>query len=184
MRDVLGAVRAALIISVLASPALAQQQNDIPPPPPDNFAPVTEAEVLAKLPERERQIVQHESDPKNRFDKLLDISDLRLADVGAKLDAHAPSVADSLVLYESVLRVADQLIRSPQAKAAERDKKFKRFERRLGKQLPVLRAIVDALPYNDSSTGAAVLATVQRLRASALDSALGVEILAPSAPQE
>jgi len=183
MRDVFGAARVALAILALAGSALAQQQSDIPPPPPDNFVPVTEAEVLAKLPERERMLVQHETDPKDRFDALLDVSDLRLADVGAKLDAHAPSVADSLVLYESVLRVADQLIRSPQAKAAERDKKFKRFERRLGKQLPVLRAIVDALTYNDSTTGAAVLTTDEHLRAAALDSALGVEILSPAQHQ-
>jgi hypothetical protein len=179
MRGVFGAARAALLVAVLAGPAPAQQQSDIPPPPPENFVPVTEAEVLAKLPERERALVQHETDPKARFDALLDVSDLRLADVGAKLDAHAPSLTDALVLYESVLRVADQLIRSPQARTAERDKRFKRFERRLGKQLPVLKAIVDALAYQDSTTGAAVLATVQRLRAAALDSALGVEILTP-----
>jgi hypothetical protein len=187
MRSILTATRGRALASVAAAlsarPGLARPQQDIPPPPPpDNFAPVTEAEVLAKLPERERAIVVHETDPRDRFLALLDVSDLRLADVGAKLDAHTGPVAPSLLLYESVVRVADQLVRSPASRAEPRDKRYKQFEKRLGKQLSLLTAIVDDLSYQDSTTGAAVLQTVKRVRAAALNSALGVDILAP--PEE
>jgi hypothetical protein len=167
--------------AALAAPAGARQNPDVtpPPPPPDNFTPVTEAEVLAKLPDRERALVANETNARDRFMALLDVSDLRLAECSTKFDAHAESVAPALLLYESVLRVADQLIRSPAARVEERDKRYKQFEKRLAKQLQVLKPLVAELSYRDSTTGAAVLQTVQRLRATALNSALGVDILAP-----
>jgi hypothetical protein len=172
---------AAILALSAAGDAPARQNPDLtpPPPPPENFTPVTEAEVLAKLPERERQLVLKESDPKERFDRLLDVSDLRLAEVGARVDSRSGGVAPSLLLYEAVLRVADQVIRDPKTKAEPRDKRFKRFERRLSKQLPILQAVATELSYQDSSTGAAVVETVKRLRAAALNSALDVDILAP-----
>jgi len=172
-----------VVVATTLAPVAARQQDVPPPPPPaDNFAPVTEAEVLAKLPERERAIVTAQTDPRERFTALLDVSDLRLADIGARVDAHEAPIAASLLLYESVLRVADQVIRSPATRVAARDKRFKQFEKRLGKQISVLKPLVDELSYQDSTTGTAVLQTVQRLRVTALNSALGVDILAP--PEE
>lgn len=175
---------AALAVSAaLAAPAAAavlQGGQDTPPPPPaENFAPVTEAEVLAKLPEKERALVTARTDPRERFDALLDVSDLRLADVASQIDAHAASVSPSLLLYDSVVRLADQLIRDPASRMPARDKRFKQFEKRLGKQLSRLKQLVADLPYRDTNTGAATVQTVERVRAAALNSALGVDILAP-----
>ncbi len=173
---------AALATVLLASVAAAQQQNDqiVPPPPPaENFAPVTEAEILAKLPDRERALVERETDPKSRFDAYLAVSDMRLAEIGTRLSARTGPVLDALLLYEGVLRVADQLIRSPQAKAPPRDKRYKQFERRLTKQLTVLKPLVSELSYDESTTGSAILETVQRLRVAALNTALDSEILNP-----
>lgn len=172
---------AIFVMSVVASMAVAQQQNDqgIPPPPAENFAPVTEAEILAKLPDRERALIERETDLKARFDAYLTVSDLRLAEIGTRLSARTGPVLDALLLYEGVLRVADQLIRSPQAKAPPRDKRYKQFERKLTKQLSTLKPLVSELSYDESTTGSAILETVKRLRAAALNTALDSEILNP-----
>lgn len=174
-------VVASLVLALSCAAVSAQQgvPPDVspPPPPPETFVPVTETEVLGQLPAREREMVQKEDDPKDRFDAWLDVSDLRLADAGAKLDGGSASVAEALLLYDSVLRVADQVLRSPEARAKPRDKHYKRFERRLNKQLSVLTPLVSELSVADTPTGEAVLETVKRLRTEALNSALGVDIL-------
>jgi hypothetical protein len=171
------AAAAAVLLAFMSALAPARQDQDIPPPPPENFAPVTEAEVLARLPERERAMVASSASPRDRFERFVEVSELRLADIGSKLDARAPSVVESLLLYEAVIRVADQLLRSKEAKVPPRDKRFKRFERQLGRQISMLAAVMGQLSYEDSPTGTAVLATARRLRVAALNSALDVEIL-------
>jgi hypothetical protein len=171
---------AAVLLAFVTATAPARQFQDIPPPPPDNFAPVTEADVLARLPDRERAMVTSGASPRDRFERLVEVSELRLADIGTKLDARAPSVVDALLLYEAVIRVADQLLRSKEAKVPPRDKRFKRFERQLGRQISMLEPMLAELSYDETPTGAAVLATARRLRVAALNSALDVEIL--SAP--
>ena len=173
------AVVAFVVLALMSVAAGARQDPGItpPPPPPENFVPVTEADVLARLPERERAIVVRDSMPRDRFERFVEVSELRLADLGAKLDAHAPSVVESLLLYEAVIRVADQVLRSKEAKVPPRDKRFKRFERQLGRQIGMLESMLDELSYEDGPTGAAVLATARRLRAAALNSALDVDIL-------
>ena len=169
---------AALSASANASPA-RRQSPDVPPPPPpvEDFVTFTEPEILAKLPERERALVERSPAPRDRFDALLEVSDLRLADVGTKLDAHAASVADSLLLYRAVVIAADRRLRSPEAKVEPRDKRFKNFERHLNKHLSLLRAFSSELPANDVDTGVAVTETVKRLRVAALHSALDSHVL-------
>ena len=173
------AVVASIVLALASAAAPARQRPDItpPPPPPENFVPVTEADVLARLPDRERALVASETAPRDRFERYVEISDLRLDDVGARLDAQAASVVEPLLLYEAVIRVADQLLRSKEARVPPRDKRFKRFERRLGKQIALLESMVAEMSYEDSPTGAAVLATAKRLKAAALNSALDVDIL-------
>jgi hypothetical protein len=173
------ALIATVVLALVSAAAAAGQQPDItpPPPPPENFTPVSIADVLARLPERERAMVAEKGSARDRFERLVEVSDLRLADVGAQLDARAPSVVEGLLLYEAVIRVADQTLRSDEAKVPPRDKRFKRFERRLGRQISTLQSMLDELSYEDSPTGAAVLETARRLRAAALNSALDVDIL-------
>jgi hypothetical protein len=171
------AVVAALLLAVASAAVPARQGPDIPPPPPENFAPVTEADVLARLPDRERAMVASGANPRDRFERFVEVSELRLADVGAKLDSRAPSVVEPLLLYEAVIRVADQVLRSKEARIPPRDKRFKRFERQLGRQISLLESMLDELSYEDSPTGTAVLETARRLRVAALNSALDVEIL-------
>lgn len=171
-----------LLAALSASGSASSAQKpapDVPPPPPpvEDFVALTEPEVLAKLPERERAMVERSPAPRDRFEALLEVSDLRLADVGSKLDAHVPSVSDSLLLYRAVVLAADRRLRSPEAKVEPRDKRFKNFERHLNKQLALLRALTTELPANDIDTGTAVTETVKRLRVAALHSALDSNVL-------
>jgi len=169
---------AALSASVHASSA-QRQAPDVPAPPPpvEDFVTLTEPEVLAKLPERERAMVERSPAARDKFEALLEVSDLQLADIGSKLDAHVPSVSDSLLLYRAVVIAADRRLRSPEAKVEPRDKRYKNFERRLNKQLALLRAFFTELPANDVDTGTAVTETVKRLRVAALHSALDSNVL-------
>lgn len=167
-----------LFVVPVATAAQDQHPEIAPPPrPSENFIHMTEAEVIAQLPARERQMVQQQTAPRDRFDVLLDVSDLRLADVGAKLDAGAPSVAQELLLYEAVVRVADEILRKPATGIVPRDKRFKKFERRLGRQLTLLKALTPELRPDDATTGSAVIATVTRIRNTALESALDSDML-------
>ena len=149
----------------------------VPPQPSETFVKMTEAELLAKLPERERSLVEAVRDPRGRFDKLLDVSDMRLAALGVELDRGSDSVRDALLLYDATLRIAERRLRAPETKAAPRDKLYKRFERRLAKQKPVLRSIVDDLRPDDALTGQSVWISVEAIRIRALNSALDAEVL-------
>ena len=170
---------ASLVLALASAAVPARQGPDIapPPPPPENFTPVSEADLLPRLPERERAMVASQASPRGRFERLLEVSDLRLADVGAQLDANSRSVVEPLLLYEAVIRVADQVLRSKEARVPPRDKRFKQFERRLGKQIATLESMLDELTFEDSTTGSAVLSTARRLRVNAINSALDVDIL-------
>lgn len=175
----LSALLAVVGASLMAAGAAAGQRPDVPPPPPpaENFVRLSEAEILTRLPERERERVEREQGARDKFEALLDVSDERLDDLGDRIDAGAGSLSDGLILYQSILLAADDRLRSPEANVKPRDKRFKKFERELNKQLGLLRAIVADLPYEDAATGVAVLETVERLRAAALNSALDVDIL-------
>ena len=168
-----------LALMVCSAPASAIQRPEVPPPPrpAENIVHLTEAEVIAQLPPRERQMVLGQTEPRDRFEVLLDVSELRLADIGAKVDAGAPSVTPELLLYESVVRVTDELLRKPSTGIGARDKRFKKLERRLGRQLSLLKALVPSLSSDDQATGASVVANITRIRNSALESALDANVL-------
>jgi hypothetical protein len=164
------------LLALFAGDAVASQQ-DIPPPPPENFVRMTESEVLAQLPERERGMVEREQSARDKFEALLDVSELRLADLEHRVTEGARPYVPTLLLYEAVVLAANDRLRSPEAGVKPRDKRYKEFERRLNRQLGILKAVVAALPYTDASTGEAVVGTVTKVRAAALDSALDVNIL-------
>jgi hypothetical protein len=128
-------------------------------------------------------MVERSPAPRDRFEALLEVSDLRLADVGSKLDAHAASISDALLLYRAVVIAADRRLRSPEANVAPRDKRYKVFERRLNKQLALLKSLSADLSANDIDTGTAVTETVKRLRVAALHSALDSNVLDASEDQ-
>jgi hypothetical protein len=160
--------------------ALPQQgppEVPVPPPPSETFMRLTEAELIARLPERERMLIDAVRDPRQRFDKLLDVSDMRLAAVGLELDRGVGSVRDELLLYDATLRLAEARLRAPETRAAPRDKLFKRLERRLAKQKLVFDSILDSLRADDLPTGQSVANTIESIRIRALNSALDSEVL-------
>lgn len=149
----------------------------VPPPPSETFLKLTEAELLARLPERERALVEAVRDPRQRFDKLLDVSDMRLAAVGLELDRGVGSVRDELLLYDATLRITEAQLRAPATKAPPRDKLYKRLERRLAKQKLIFESILDSLRADDLPTGQSVANTIETIRIRALNSALDSEVL-------
>ena len=169
----------AAVLVVDADPRLRQEPPDVPvpPPPSETFLRLTEAELLARLPERERALIEAVRDPRQRFDKLLDVSDMRLAAVGLELDRGVGSVRDELLLYDATLRITESQLRAPGTKAAPRDKLYKRLERRLAKQKLVFDSILDSLRADDLPTGQSVANTIESIRIRALNSALDTEVL-------
>lgn len=160
--------------------ALPQQgppEVAVPPPPSETFMRLTEAELLVRLPERERILIDAVRDPRQRFDKLLDVSDMRLAAVGLELDRGVGSVRDELLLYDATLRLTEARLRAPETKAAPRDKLYKRLERRLAKQKLLFDSILDSLRADDLPTGQSVANTIESIRIRALNSALDTEVL-------
>lgn len=160
--------------------ALPQQgppEVAVPPPPSETFVRLTEAELLVRLPERERMLIDPVRDPRQRFDKMLDVSDMRLAAVGLELDRGVGSVRDELLLYDATLRLTEARLRAPETKAAPRDKLYKRLERRLSKQKLIFDSILDSLRADDLPTGQSVANTIESIRIRALNSALDTEVL-------
>ncbi len=169
---------AAVVFGVSA--AFGQQRPPdvpIPPPPSETFVRLTEAELIRKLPEREQALIVNVRDSRDRFDKLLDISDLRLAAIGFELDRNAGPVRDLLLLYDATLRLADKRLRSSETNAGPRDKLYKRLERRLSKQKLIFDAILSELRPDDTPTGQSVSNTLESIRVRALNSALDADIL-------
>lgn len=171
------------LATVLAgdSGSLAQQgppDVPVPPPPSETFLRLTETELLARLPERERSFVEAAKEPRQRFEKLLDVSDMRLGAIGLELDRGAESVRDALLLYDATLRITERRLRAPETKAGPRDKLYKRLERRLSKQKLIFDSIVAGLRPDDLPTGLSVANTLESIRIRALNSALDAEILA------
>jgi len=179
-----GAVGALVLAVILPAAIRGQSPPDVSPPPPpaENFLRLTEAEFLARLPDRERAMVESAANPRAKVEALIQVSELRLAAIAARLDVRAASVRDELLLFDASLRATDNRLRAPESKVAPRDKLYKRFERCLTRQRSFLRAIVNELPANDVPTGNAVMAVVERLRVSALNSALDATVLVP--PEE
>lgn len=164
----------------IAAMAQAQQGTPdvpVPPPPSETFVRLTEAELIARLPQRERALVEAVRDPRGRFDKLLDVSDLRLAAIAFEVDRGAESVRELLLLYDATLRITEKRLRAPETKAAPRDKLFKRLERRLAKQKLIYSSIVTSLRVDDAPTGQAVENTLESIRIRALNSAMDADIL-------
>jgi|CXWL01.1.fsa_nt_gi hypothetical protein len=182
-RSTASAIAASICLAaVLVGDAGARLQQEppdvaVPPPPSETFVKLTEAELLARLPERERALVEAVRDPRQRFDKLLDVSDMRLAAVGLELDRGVGSVRDELLLYDATLRLTEAQLRAPETRAAPRDKLYKRLERRLAKQKLVFDSILDSLRADDLPTGQSVANTVESIRIRALNSALDSEVL-------
>lgn len=170
------------LVALLGLDGSASQQQGtpdvpVPPPPSETFLRLTEAELIARLPERERALVEPVRDPKERFDRLLDVSDMRLSAISIELDRGVESVRDLLLLYDATLRIAEKRLRAPETKAQKRDKLFKRLERRLSKQKVIFDSIVDALRPDDMPTGLSVANTLESIRIRALNSALDADVL-------
>jgi hypothetical protein len=157
-----------------AGPASAQGPQIEPPAPPNLYTSLTEAELVAQLPERERTHCDARRDPRDRYEALLAAADSLLA--RAQVEAQAQgAVASTLQLYEAVVMAADRRLRSPEAAVKPRDRLFKRYERRLADHLKALKPIVATLAHQEFDTGTAVAATVARLRVGALNSALDID---------
>lgn len=167
------------LAAACAPSALGASVQEIlpPPPPPQNFVRYSETEVLEKLPEDERVKVERERSARDKFEAFLDVSEMRLDALQNAASNGKKQLVPALILYEAVLLAADARLRSPEANVKPRDKRYKKFERRLNDQIGRLEAIVASLPYEESMTGEAVLETVTRLRVEALHSALDTEIL-------
>lgn len=154
-------------------------QSEIPPPPPvpghNLLLSLGEAEIIARLPQPQRDQYASQRDPRGRFHVLLDASDTLLDAAKAKFVADEEGAVNLLFLYQAVVVCADKNLRSPEAKVPPRDKLFKKFERRLAAQLGALKAFHAIVGLRDIGAATEVSDSVTKLRFAALNSALDVD---------
>jgi hypothetical protein len=183
-----GSLAAVAAVTLLAG-ATPAQSPELPPPPPvvehNILLGLPEAELLSRLPETQRTMVSTQSNPRGRFNVLLDASDALLADAKTRFDGDQRGALNALFLYEAVLVCADKCLRSTEAKVPPRDKLFKKFERRLSAQTNALRTVQNLVALGDAAAARSVGDAVTRLRIAALNSALDIDpgILKPEASQ-
>jgi hypothetical protein len=182
------ALAAFAALALLAAPAPARQAGVPPPPPveePNILLGLADADLYARLPETHRDLIKSQTEPRARFNTLLDASDALLADARARFDADQRGALNALFMYEAVLRCADRQLRCPEAKVPPRDKLFKKFERRLTSQVGALKALQNLVGLGDVDAAKSVGDSVTRLRIAALNSALDIDpsILRPEASQ-
>jgi hypothetical protein len=165
--------------------ALGAQAPQIQPPaPPNLYTSLSEAELIAQLPDHLRTVIESRRDPRDRYEALLDASDTLLGALTSRLTAREGSIIPGLQLSEAVLMTADRRLRSPEANVRPRDRMFKRYERRLSHQLSQLKALLVELTHDEIETGAVVADRVTRLRVGALNSALDIESNILRVPEE
>lgn len=170
---------AALATLTFLGGAAAAQNGEIPPPPPvqdyNLIASLPDAEIIARLPQPQRDAVGRQREVRGRFDALLDASDALLVEARTKLDANQQGAITSLFLYEAVLLCADRQIRCPAAKVPPRDRLFKKFERKLSSQIGSVKALATLMDFSDVDGANAVGDSIGRLRLAALNSALDID---------
>ena len=90
-----------------AGGASHSQDVPLPPPPPNVYLSLSEAELVAMLPEAARVAFGKARDARAKFKALLDLSEEQLREARARASAGTPS-ADALARYEALVLAADR----------------------------------------------------------------------------